>query len=78
MEFYATNRVMNWLHVILPLALGALGGYAYYAFIGCVSGSCPITSNPWSSTVYGTLIGALFVRRPMRRHRGSSQSEEQS
>jgi hypothetical protein len=39
--------------------LGAAGGFAYYYFIGCSSGTCPITSNPYISTAYGALIGAL-------------------
>lgn len=48
-----------WLKRSLVIALGALGGYAYYHFIGCVNGSCPITSNPYISTAYGAVIGGL-------------------
>ncbi|HEY6951332.1 MAG TPA: DUF6132 family protein [Bacteroidota bacterium] len=40
--------------------VGAVGGFAYYYFIGCAGGTCPISSNPYVSTAYGTLIG-LFV-----------------
>lgn len=40
---------------------GALGGFMYYTFIGCTTNSCPITSNPWISTLYGAAIGALLV-----------------
>jgi hypothetical protein len=39
---------------------GALGGYLYWYFIGCTSGSCPITSNPLHSTLYGVLLGTLM------------------
>jgi len=46
---------------ILPVILGAAAGYAYYHFIGCVSGACPITSNPWVSTAYGALLGFLIA-----------------
>ena len=46
---------------ILPAVLGAAGGYAYYYWIGCVSGTCPITSNPWTSTGYGALLGLLLT-----------------
>ena len=45
---------------ILFSLLGALSGYAYYYFVGCRSGACPISSNPWISTVYGASIG-LFL-----------------
>lgn len=40
---------------------GAALGYAYYYFIGCSSGSCPITSNPYISTFYGALIAFILV-----------------
>lgn len=48
--------------IILPVFLGAIAGYAYYYYIGCVSGHCPITSNPYISTAYGSAVGALFIR----------------
>jgi len=50
-----------WAGRILPIALGAAGGYAYYRFVGCRTGACPLTSNPWISTLYGALIGALIT-----------------
>lgn len=39
---------------------GALGGYLYWFYIGCNSGSCPITSSPLNSSLYGIVLGALF------------------
>ncbi|NCC47073.1 MAG: hypothetical protein EOM16_08575 [Bacteroidia bacterium] len=39
---------------------GAIAGYLYWFFIGCNSGSCPITSSPLNSTLYGIVLGALF------------------
>ena len=49
----------NWL-VLAGTLLGAVGGYLYYYFIGCTSGSCAITSQPVNSTLYGALMGGLF------------------
>ncbi|NOY05093.1 MAG: hypothetical protein GXO82_00415 [Chlorobi bacterium] len=49
------------IKIVLPLALGAAGGFAYWYFIGCVTGSCPLTSQWWTSTAYGLLIGATFL-----------------
>lgn len=46
--------------VIAGVALGAILGYAYYHYIGCVSGTCSITSKPVNSTLYGSLMGGLF------------------
>lgn len=48
------------LKIIGTVALGAVMGYAWYRLVGCPSGGCPITSNPWSSTIYGAVIG-LFM-----------------
>lgn len=39
---------------------GAAAGFAYYYFIGCTTGTCPITSSPYISTGYGALVGLLL------------------
>jgi len=49
------------LKLILGVALGGLAGFAYYYFIGCQSGGCPITSSPYISTGYGAVFGALMA-----------------
>jgi hypothetical protein len=46
---------------IIGVVLGALSGYAYYHYVGCLSGHCPISSNPWISTGYGALLGYLIA-----------------
>ena len=46
---------------ILPVLAGAVLGYAYYFFIGCRTGTCPITGSPYISTLYGALIGLIWV-----------------
>ncbi|HEY0654399.1 MAG TPA: DUF6132 family protein [Chryseosolibacter sp.] len=46
---------------LLGVLVGAVGGYAYYYWIGCNSGSCPITSQPVNSTIYGAVMGGLFL-----------------
>jgi len=48
--------------IVIPVFLGATAGYLYYHYIGCVSGHCPITSNPYISTTYGAAIGAVFIK----------------
>jgi hypothetical protein len=50
-----------WRKRILFSLIGALGGYAYYYFIGCSSGRCPISSNPWISTMYGAGMGFILA-----------------
>jgi len=46
---------------IAGIFLGGTGGFAYYYFIGCSSGTCPITSNPYISIIYGALLGYLLL-----------------
>ena len=53
---------MSWgkIKLFLPMALGALGGFLYYNFIGC-NGSCTITGSPINSTLYGSLMGLILT-----------------
>jgi hypothetical protein len=44
---------------VIGLIVGAIGGYIYYANVGCVSGTCAITSNPWMSSGWGGVFGYL-------------------
>ena len=50
--------VLRILFFILPAA-GGISGYLYYRFVGCVTGTCPITSNPVISTAYAAFMGLL-------------------
>jgi xanthine/uracil permease len=45
---------------IIGILIGSLGGYAYYFFVGCASGTCAITSNPLNSTLYAAMMGGLL------------------
>lgn len=62
MELPQPQVMKLWFKKIFPIALGGTAGFLYYKFVGCVSGSCPITSNPWISTLYGALVGSLFIK----------------
>ena len=52
--------IKNNLLTIIGITLGAIGGFAYYKYVGCASGTCMITSKPLNSTLYGALMGSLF------------------
>ena len=55
-----TNLKNRWYILVIGLVLGCVGGFIYYYFVGCNSGTCPIKSNPFASTAYGGVIGLLF------------------
>ena len=54
------NGWRRYLPMMILAAAGAIAGFLYYRLVGCASGACPITSNPYSSTVYGGVIGTLI------------------
>jgi hypothetical protein len=54
------ERIIKNKLTITGVLLGAVGGYLYYAFVGCASGTCAITSSPTISTLYGALMGGLL------------------
>jgi uncharacterized membrane protein YdjX (TVP38/TMEM64 family) len=41
--------------------VGAIGGFLYYKYVGCVTGTCAITSNPFRSTIYFAFFGAVLL-----------------
>jgi C4-dicarboxylate transporter len=45
---------------LIGILVGAIGGYAYYHFVGCASGTCAITSKPLNSIMYGAVLGGLL------------------
>ena len=63
MESIESKINIQRLKKIVPVVLGAAGGFLYYSFIGCATGTCAITSNPWSSTVVGAIIGLMLTTK---------------
>jgi hypothetical protein len=59
----------NFWKPFLGISLGGLAGFLYYYFVGCSSGNCAITSNPYMSIVYGGLFGLFIVKSPCSRGR---------
>lgn len=49
------------LRLIVGTVLGAAAGYLYYRTVGCATGTCPLTSNPVTSSLYGAFMGALLA-----------------
>lgn len=46
---------------LIGVVVGAIGGYAYYYYIGCASGTCPLKSNPYVTVLMGSAIGYLIL-----------------
>lgn len=55
MKLKSSIKKFKWQ--ILGVLVGLLGGYLYWYYIGCTSGTCPIQANWHTSTLYGGLMG---------------------
>ncbi|MFP4555632.1 MAG: DUF6132 family protein [Bacteroidales bacterium] len=49
------------LRLLIGLAIGGALGFAYYYFIGCRGGSCPMWADPWRSTLIGMAFGGILL-----------------
>ncbi len=57
MKKWFSNNILYFIGA----ALGAVAGYIYWQQVGCLSGTCMITSKPVNSTLYGAVMGALLL-----------------
>ncbi|WP_297086462.1 DUF6132 family protein [uncultured Draconibacterium sp.] len=44
---------------LILLVIGAIGGFLYWKYVGCLSGTCKIKSVWYWSTLWGAAIGYL-------------------
>jgi len=67
------------LKSIIGMVVGVIGGYIYYIEVGCNSGSCAITSDPWMTMLWGLmmgyLVGDMFNKDKKKLEAGSSKLE---
>lgn len=56
MKKWFSNNILY----VVGSVIGAIAGFFYWQQVGCVSGTCMITSKPFNSSIYGALMGALF------------------
>lgn len=55
--------------------LGAIAGYFYWKEVGCLSGTCLISSVWYNSTAYGAVMGGLLTSLILPKN--EVQNEEQ-
>jgi len=67
---------MKKLFIFVLIGIGAAGGWFYYNTVGCVSGTCPITNNPYTSTLYGAFMGFAVANLFSLRNKNESFSNE--
>jgi hypothetical protein len=57
------SETLTYLRPLIGMVVGGAAGYAVYRFVGCATGTCPITSNPWMSVFFWAVIGGLAAGR---------------
>jgi len=65
------SRLIKYKLEIAGLISGAVAGWCYWYFVGCASGTCPITSKPLNSSVYGAVMGILLFSIFRKKHIGN-------
>ncbi len=50
----------NTVRVATGVALGMAAGWLYYTFVGCSSGTCPLTSSATSTMLFMGAMGGLM------------------
>lgn len=53
-EIFQSKRIQ-----IIFLLIGAVGGFLYWRFVGCTSGTCAIKSVWYWTTLWGAAMGYL-------------------
>jgi hypothetical protein len=49
------------LRMFIGAAIGGGLGFGWHKLVGCSTGACPLTSNPFISTLYGMVVGGLIA-----------------
>lgn len=49
------------IRIVIGALVGALVSLAYYKFVGCRTGTCPITSDPYASALFGVVVGGILA-----------------
>jgi hypothetical protein len=52
-----SKAIQKYKAELIGVLIGGVAGFLYYFFIGCKSGTCAISSNPFISVPYGSLLG---------------------
>ena len=47
------------LRSIIGIIVGGGLGFGWYMLVGCPTGTCPLTSNPVVTIIYGAVVGGL-------------------
>jgi hypothetical protein len=61
------EKLVKYKREIFGILLGALAGFLYWYYIGCLSGHCELQSTPTVDIIYGTILGYLLFSRKSKK-----------
>ena len=67
--------IENKLYVI-GAVVGALAGFLYWKYVGCLTGTCAITSSPVRSTIYFAVLGSIVFSLFKQETKNTSKADE--
>ena len=70
------NLINRYWRTALFTVIGAGVGFAYWRFIGCSTGTCPLTANWTSSTLMGGLVGMLAAPAIRKENTNQHKTDE--
>lgn len=63
---------------LLGAALGAAGGALYAHFVGCRTGTCLLTSNVWTASLFFGVTGAIVLMPGPKRDAPRARERERA
>jgi hypothetical protein len=55
--------------------IGGIAGFLYWKYVGCVTGTCAITSKPLNSALYFAFFGSILLSF-FKKEKSSKQTEK--
>lgn len=49
------------LRIVIGIIVGGGLGFGWYKLVGCSTGTCPLTSHPLITMIYGAVLGVLVA-----------------
>lgn len=71
-----TNWIVKYKLYGIGMVTGAVAGFLYWKYVGCLTGTCAITSNPTRSTLYFALMGALLFGMFKKQPKAENNTEQ--
>ena len=53
--------VLDYKLYFIGAIIGGVAGFLYWKYVGCITGTCAITSKPLNSTLYFAFFGAVLL-----------------